>query len=90
MSKRKEIGDAFWVAYEEELREELNFKLILEYLSFEWKKSNQLYWVERVCFTGSQYPKVSLWKRIWYFLKKHLIKKRKKELRWQLPNNLQD
>lgn len=79
MSKKTDIGDAFWITYEEELQEEVNFKLILEYLSTGWKKTDQLLLVENVSFQGSQYPKKSLIKRIWYFMKHQLTKKRKKE-----------
>ena len=79
MNDKKEVENLFWIEYKEELIEELNFRLALEWLSSGYFSTNSMLRVESMEFKGISYRKKKKLNTIWYFIKRLFKKKRKKE-----------
>lgn len=79
MNDDKEVENFFWIEYGQELLEELNFRLALEWLSSGYPLTDTILSVESIEFEGISYRKKTSLKKIWYFIKRLFKKKRKKE-----------
>ena len=79
MNDKKEVENLFWIEYKEELIEELNFRLALEWLSSGYPLTDRMFLIESIEFKGISYRKKKRLKSIWYFIKRLFKKKRKKE-----------
>ncbi len=77
MNNNKKAENLFWIEYGQDLIEELNFRLILEWLDSGYLLTDTLLIVETIEFKGISYKKKNWLKKIWYFIKNDL--KRKKE-----------
>ena len=79
MNDDKEIENHFWIDYGQELIEELNFRLALEWLNSGYPLTDFMLRVESIEFKGISHRKKKRLKSIWYFIKRIFKKKRKKE-----------
>ena len=79
MNDNKNVENLFWVEYGQELIEELNFRLALEWLGSGYPLTASMLRVESIEFKGINYRKKKKLKPIWYFIKRLFKKKRKKE-----------
>ncbi len=77
MNNNKKAENLFWIEYGQDLIEELNFRLILEWLDSGYLLTDTLLIVETIEYKGISYKKKNWLKKIWYFIKNDL--KRKKE-----------
>ena len=79
MNDDKKTENHFWIDYGQELIEELNFRLALEWLGSGYPLTDSMLRVESIEFKGISYRKKKRLKSIWYFIKRIFKKKRKKE-----------
>ena len=70
----------FWIDYGQELIEELNFRLVLEWLNSGYPLTATILRVESIVFKEISYKKKKNWLiKFWCFIKRLFKKKRKKE-----------
>lgn len=79
MNNNQEAENLFWVEYGQNLLEELNFKLVLEWLDSGYPSTDRIFIVETIEFIGISHRKTNKLKKIWYFIKRLFKKKRRKE-----------
>ncbi|MDE5566211.1 MAG: hypothetical protein K2I77_04425 [Anaeroplasmataceae bacterium] len=76
-NKKSELENSFWIEYKEELIEELNFRLVLNWLESGYPLIDTIFIVESIEFKGIESCKKK--KSFWDFIKRLFKKKRKKE-----------
>ncbi|MDE6655878.1 MAG: hypothetical protein K2J85_02685 [Anaeroplasmataceae bacterium] len=80
MNDNKEVNNRFWMDYVEELIEELNFRLVLDWFDSVYPLTNTILRVESIEFKEISSRKKKNWlMKFWYFIKRLFKKKRKKE-----------
>lgn len=77
MNKNDEVENSFWIEYGQDLIEELNFRLVLDWLDSGYLLIDTILSIESIEFKGIESFKKK--KRFWYFIKRLFKKKRKKE-----------
>ena len=80
MSKHQEVENSFWIEYSQELIEELNFRVVLDWLDSGYPLTDRILMVGSIEFKGIKSFKKKQWlKRVMYFIKRLVKKKRRKE-----------
>lgn len=76
-NKKSELENSFWIEYKEDLIEELNFRLVLEWLESGYPLIDTIFIVESMEFKGIESFKKKT--SFWDLIKRLFKKKRRKE-----------